>query len=348
LWEVLLIGVSLLVGVLVLWLRGDDLITGFSALTFVLIGLFFAPATTAPVRADPAWHLPVLSILMLSSFCAITFCFTFPNGRFAPRWTRYVAALFALWVATIFFYPAANPYNWPFAPVAVYFTILSTLLGFAQVYRYRRVSTPAQRQQTKWFVFGALATLTVTGVFNLDLPGLVWPVLKQPGLPHVLYNLVSTPLYFGVTLLPMLTISIAILRYQLWDIDIIIRRTLVYSALTALLAMAYLGIVVLLQLLFRGLTGQGQSQWVTVLSTLAIAVLFTPLRHRVQDLIDRRFYRRHYDGAKVLAEFAALVRNETDLAMLGEQLVGVVAGTLQPAQVSLWLRRAEDEGKNRI
>jgi hypothetical protein len=263
-----------------------------------------------------------------------------------PHWTRYIADLFVFWVTAIFFFPAANPYNWSFAPLVVYFVSLSTLLSFAQVYRYRRVSTPVQRQQTKWFVSGALATLVVTGVFNVDAPGLLWPVLKQPGLPHVLYNLLSVPLFFGAALLPMLTISIAILRHQLWDIDIIIRRTLVYSVLTGLLAMVYFASVVLLQLIVRGLTGQEQSQFVTVLSTLTIAALFTPLRYRVQILIDRRFYRRKYDAESVLTRFGLMVRNETNLATLTERLVAVVEETMQPAQVSLWLEAPGEEDKS--
>jgi hypothetical protein len=276
---------------------------------------------------------------MLSSFCAITFCFTFPSGHFVPRWTRYVSGLFALWVAAIFFSPAANPYNWSLVPLAVYATSLYTLLGFAQVYRYQRVSTLTQRQQTKWVVFGILATLVANVVFNLDVPGLLWPGVKQPGLQHGLYNLVSVPLYFGVMLLPMLTISMAILRYRLWNIDIIIRRTLVYSVLTALLAMVYFGSVVLLQLVLRGLTGQEQSQLVTVFSTLAIAALFAPLRRRVQRIIDRRFYRRKYDAQKILSVFSTTVRDEVQLNELVTALLATVEEAMQPAHVSLWLKK---------
>lgn len=337
LWEGLLIGASLLVGVLILWRRGDDLSTGFSALTYVLIGLFFAPATTAPVRADPAWYLPVLSVLMLGSFCAVTLCFTFPTGQFVPRWTRSIAGFFAFWVVSIFFYPAANPYNWPLAPLTVYFISLSTVLAFAQIYRYQWVSTPMQRQQAKWFVFGATATLVGTGILNLDVPGLIWPMLKQPGLPHVLYNLVIVPIYIGVAMLPTLTISLAILQYHLWDIDILIRRTLIYTILTVMLALLYFGSVVLFQQLVQPFVGQGETPLVTVASTLALAALFTPLRRRVQNAIDRRFYRRKVDTEQVLATFNATLRDEVALDKLTTALLGVMIETLQPAQVSLWL-----------
>jgi hypothetical protein len=133
-------------------------------------------------------------------------------------------------------------------------------------------------------------------------------------------------------------LGIAILRYRLWDIDLIIRRTLIYSGLTAVLGLAYLGIVLVLQGVFQAVTGEGQSPLVVVLSTLAIAALFGPVRGRVQAGIDRRFYRRKYDAARTLAGFAATARDETDLGRLSQQLTGVVGETMQPDRVVLWLR----------
>jgi hypothetical protein len=146
----------------------------------------------------------------------------------------------------------------------------------------------------------------------------------------------------GLALIIPAAITISILRYRLWDIDVIIRRTLIYAALTALLALAYFGSIVVLQNIFGVLTGQRQSSLVTVLSTLVIAALFVPLRARVQSVIDRRFFRRKYDAARTLAAFGASLRDETNLDELAIHLAHVVDETMRPASVGLWLRAPTD------
>jgi len=140
----------------------------------------------------------------------------------------------------------------------------------------------------------------------------------------------------GVVGLPV-AVGIAILRYRLYNIDLLINRTLVYGTLSAILASLYVGSIVVSQGILRALTGQG-SQLAVVASTLAVAALFNPLRHRIQSFIDRRFYRRKYDARRTLEAFSAKLRNETDLDALSDDLVDVVSETMQPAHVSLWLR----------
>jgi hypothetical protein len=185
------------------------------------------------------------------------------------------------------------------------------------VVRFRR-SQGVERQQMKWFVYAA--ALLVLLPVGYSLPEIVGSVL------------------FVVVLIALPTaIGIAVLRYRLYDIDVVINRALVYGPLTATLALVYVGSVVGLQAVLRVLSGQ-ESTLAVVASTLAIAALFNPLRGRVQAFVDRRFYRRKYDAAKTLAAFNARLREETDLETLTDDLAGVVRETMQPAHVSLWLR----------
>jgi hypothetical protein len=200
--------------------------------------------------------------------------------------------------------------------------------------RFRR-ARGAEREQIKWFAYAAVLILVMVFAGNgLSLFG-TW----SQGIVNL-----------AIVALPV-ALVIAILRYHLYDIDVIIRRTLIYSVLTVLLALAYFGSVALLDQLFTALTGQRQSEIVTIVSTLAIAALFNPLRYRVQDGIDHRFYRRKYDAQQVLARFAAKARDETDLGKLTSELIQVATETMQPATVSLWLNsvgrtsRAMEDGK---
>ena len=147
----------------------------------------------------------------------------------------------------------------------------------------------------------------------------------------------------AVLLIP-LSIGFSILRYRLYDIDVLINRTLVYVTLTAILTLTYVGLILALQSLIHALTGQAGNQPVVIVgSTLVIAALFQPLRHRIQWVIDRRFYRRKYDAARTVAAFSATLRNEVELTQLSEHLVAVVQETMQPSHVSLWLRPASHE-----
>ena len=203
------------------------------------------------------------------------------------------------------------------------------------VFRYRH-SSGEVRQQIKWVAFAAslvgLMYLSTTVSGLLFAPEATWGSGDTPLLWGILQNAVLLS-YAGVPV----AIGFAVLRYRLYDIDILINRTLVYAPLTAMLVLFYVGCVVFLQYAFRALSGQG-SQIAIVASTLAIAALFNPLRRRVQAFVDRRFYRRKYDATKTLAAFSAKLRNETNLDALNTELVSVVRETMLPDHVSLWLR----------
>src|SRR5215210_894943 len=186
----------------------------------------------------------------------------------------------------------------------------------AQVYRYRRVSPPVHRQQTKWMVFGTV--VAGAGLVGTGTLGNYVPAIEQSG---PLGQMIGTTLFEGFVLLIPLSIGVAIVRSGLYEIDIIINRTLVYGSLTAMLAALYFGGVTAGQAFFRTLTGQEkQPQLAIVVSTLVIAALFNPLRGRIQGFIDRRFYRRKYDARKTLEALSAKLRDETDLDALSDEL----------------------------
>jgi hypothetical protein len=220
-----------------------------------------------------------------------------------------------------------------FAPALFLAMVLALLAAVvAAMVRFRR-SRGVERQQMKWFVLAVACTAlgAVSGfVFSIVLPVSGWPASIVYGLEVLAFS--SGPIAIGI----------AILRYRLFDIDVIVRRTLVYATLTVTLALVYFASVVLLQRFFRALSGQ-ESDLAVVASTLALAALFTPLRGRIQAAIDRRFYRGKYDAERTLLAFSAWLRDETNLDQLTREMLAVVEQTMQPAHVSLWLKSADGD-----
>jgi len=268
----------------------------------------------------------------------------FPNGRLpSARW-RWFARLSALLTLVGMVLAAFSPGQIilglsairnplgveglpnAYKPVQALMLILIAV-SVASLLMRRLYARGVERQQTKWFTYtSAVAASGAILQYIISEPlELLW--LGGVGHALVLTGLAGMPISMGI----------AITRYRLYDIDIIINRTLVYGPLTATLVALYFGGIVLLQRVFVVLTGQ-KSTLAVVASTLVIAALFTPLRRRIQSFIDRRFYRRTYDARKTLEAFSAKLRDETDLNALNTELVGVVRQTMQPAHVSLWLR----------
>jgi len=334
--------VSFGVAYVLFWRRSDDWMAMFVSLFLVIIGVNFSVQAQAILvtNVQTAWYWSHTVLIGLGWVSLSLLLYLFPDGRFVPRWTRLLAVFV---VASNLFLDASPVPISTFPPwmLSAIFLINGGSGVVAQIYRYARVSGPGQRPQTKWVVFGLAATAVV--ILGRLVPLLIFPSLSTSS---SFYFLLSTYVYpLGLMLIP-LTLGIAILRYRLWDIDILINRTLVYGTLTGLLALVYVGLVIGLQALIKGITGQvGASPLVIVISTLVIAALVQPFRHRIQKFIDRRFYRRKYDAARTLAAFNATLRNEVDLSQLSEQLVAVVQETMQPASVSLWLRTPSQERK---
>ena len=221
-------------------------------------------------------------------------------------------------------------------PLCMVASAISLVLRF-------RISGAVVRQQIKWLAFAASFMGSIY-LLIMSVGFVVW-LVSAPGT----YSDLGTETWWGAILEDVMLLSFAavpvaigfaILRYRLYDIDLVINRTLVYGSLTVTLALLYVGSVVTLQYASRALTG-GESQLAIVASTLVIAALFNPLRRRIQKLIDRRFYRRKYDAQKTLSAFSKTLREETDLEALNAELLTVIRETIQPAHVSLWLRKTE-------
>jgi hypothetical protein len=322
---------AIVAGVL-FWHRSEDRIALLGAFALLMFGgaAFNSDVSEAAAAAYPALWLPIHLLEYAGQVSYSVFFLTFPDGRFVPRWTRWLALVWAvLWVPDVFF--PHSPLDLLGGPL--FFGFIGSLV-LAQVYRYLRVSAPVHRQQTKWVVFGtAVAGVGFLGTMTL---GNYVPAIEQSG---PLGQMIGTTLFEGFVLLIPLSIGVAIVRSGLYEIDVIINRTLVYGSLTAMLVVLYFGGVATIQAILQALTGREElPQIAIVASTLVIAALFNPLRRRVQSLIDRSFYRRKYDAAKTLETFSAKLRDETDLDSLNRELLSVVLDTMQPEHVSLWLR----------
>ena len=274
---------------IIFWRKSDDWVAVSLSFTLIMFGTAaFSTATNALVMLQSAWRLPIDFLRAISWAASLLFFFLFPNGQFVPRWTRAPALVWAAWALTWPFLPALNPLQWPL--------LLSSLaLGgwvgiglLAQTYRYVRVSGSVERQQTKWIVFGVTAAFAGYFVFNLS--GSAFPVLRQPGLPRLIYLLIGFSVYRFILLLMPLTVVFSILRYRLFEIDLILTRSLIYSGLTGVLGLIFLGSVTLLEQVFEAITGGQQAPLALAIAALVIGVLFLPTRNLVQAWIDRRFF----------------------------------------------------------
>jgi hypothetical protein len=322
------------ISAVIFWRRSDDWMA-------LLVALMVVATVTlngnGVFGSHSAWRVLSIVLYVLGSGVYLLVLSLFPDGRFVTRWARWLLLCWAV-AGMVFLFFRDVSFALPVYDLVWHVALVLILI--VQVYRHHHAFNPLQRQQTKWILFGGSVTIII--IVGLTVPLYLLPSLKQAG---SFYQLVIAPAFIVVSLIFPLSLGLAILRYRLWDIDIIIHRTLVYSTLTVLLAAVYFGLVFAMQFLLRGLISQ-TSGVAIVVSTLAIAALFHPLRHRIQSLIDRRFYRRKYDAARTLAAFSATLRDEVDLNQLSAQLIAVVEETMQPAHVSLWLcppKRSSEE-----
>jgi hypothetical protein len=329
-------------GLLIFWRRSDDWAAMLFALTLVTGTGLSMRAASAVERAAPALWLPARVVVTLATFLSLIVLFVFPDGRFVPRWTRLLVAAAAPAVVLLADLPRVFvelpdvPHGVSEARLGFAVLVWSGFWAagiYAQAYRYRHVSGPVQRQQTKWvalilgLIFGVLALGFVVPSLFVDTANawFAWALLA------------TVPL---IVLFPV-SVAVAILRHRLYDIDRLVSRTLTYGLLTVVLGAVYAGAVVVLGQALN--TRGGDSTLAVAASTLLVAALFQPLRRRIQGAVDRRFNRRRYDAAKTIEAFSARLRDELDLDTLSAELLAVVDQTMQPTSLSLWLRPARLE-----
>ena len=327
------------IAIFLFWRRSNDWMAMLFSLQMITSIAFTTRSLSALQQAYPAVRAPVQFIWLLAFVLIIVMLYLFPDGRFVPRSTRLAVITVVLVVLSpglpegLLNLPRSqegmSAWHWRAAVLGVLALWCTGL--FAQIYRYRHVSGPVERQQAKWvmFILGSFMTIIALGVvipsLFLDLPD-VW---------FAAVLLACAPL--GIAL--PISIAIAILRYRLYDIDRIISRTLAYGLLTVLLGGGYAAVVLGLGRLLP----QGSSLTVAA-ATLVVAAAFRPARRRIQQAVDRRFNRRRHNTAETIAAFGDRLHQQVDLDTLTVELLAVVDQTMQPTQVSLWLRPQAPSG----
>ncbi len=294
------------VGFLIFWRRSDDWLALLAA--FFLVMFSITPAGNNPgfvlIFAYPFLALPVSLVSFLGQVSINVFFLFFPNGRLFPRWMGLILLLVIIDAFLNNFPSPKSTFetNWPAWLKLLDTLVLAGVIVYSQIYRYRRVSTPLQRQQTKWVVLGVTAAVGIL-IGTIAIPSFFF----LSNINQIVIGVIINYIFYCAFLLIPLSIGFSILRYRLYDIDVLINRTLVYGTLTAILTLTYVGLILALQSLTHALTGQAGNQPVVIVgSTLVIAALLQPLRHRIQRVIDRRFYRRKYDAARTVVAFSAI------------------------------------------
>jgi len=334
--EITMVTTFVTAGLILFW-RKKDLFGAYLGVTLVVIGT----SITGPVISTVSSVIPEAQVFLLFlsgiGFVSLaSLLYVFPDGKFIPSWSKWLMMIFVLLilVQTYVFFSELDQSE---SLLEIIIPMLYFSLGvISQVYRYIRVSGPVERQQTKWALVAFVLFLLVAVLFNIMFPNSTNMQEPPAGIDLVGFFLFYTGLTL-TTILFLIALVIAIFRYRLYDIDILIRKSLVYSGLTVTLVLVYFGNVVLLQRLLTAFGGQ-QSPVAIVISTLLIAALFNPLRGRIQNAIDRRFYRRKYDAEKTLEAYAMSARNQADLDSMTSDLVQVVRATMQPERIGLWMK----------
>lgn len=282
------------VGLFIFLRRSNDRMTLIASEMMILMGVFASatqPIPNALFALDDRWFFPVTFIYSITGYMILLFFSTFPSGRFVPEWIKWVNILWLAWVMVTAFFPNSplDIQSWDLLPLLIIETIIFGCGVYSQIYRYRRIASHNQRQQSKWMMYGS-GFMIFLGVLIPAFVLALFPEVTKPGFAHAVFGIFTNSLLVIGSFVMLATMTISILRYQLWEIDILINRSLIYGLITLVLSLVFLGSVFILQQIFQMVTGDMFSPAALAISTLIIGGLFQPVQGRLRHLVNRRIY----------------------------------------------------------
>ncbi len=261
--EIIICAMYWIIGGVIFWRKSDDWVAIVTSILMLTLGIapHLAPAELSLSAMYPEWRIPVYAVLAISRIALLVFLYIFPNGRFIPNWTKWTAGILSLSTLVPISFPDSwlNPYLWPLPLLLVYYFAFLVTGIYAQVYRFRYAATVVQRQQTKWIVAGIMLGFTLVVITPILILAAAPSVVTQPGLGRVLASFLFQTIYVIASATFGIALSFSILRYRLWDVDLVIHKSLIYGGLTVLLGLVFAGSLFALQGIFQTLTGGMQS-----------------------------------------------------------------------------------------
>jgi hypothetical protein len=337
--DLLFAAVFVAVGLLIAWRRSSDGYTLAISLGLILYGITGTLAVQILEQAESQWGWLAHFLNMASTASVPILAYAFPDGRFVPRWTQWLALLWGTLALAATFVRTLDPYTWaPWYSYAFLLLALATAVA-AQVYRYRRVSTPAQQQQTKWVIFGFAAAMLGFAAVS----ALLWLTPWARGLAFLQFLYAHWSFYLSQLVVPV-CIGFSVMRYHLWDIDLVINRTVVYTITVALVVTLFYVLANAGDRVVQAVLGES-SALTSLASLLVSAMVFSPLQERTQTLVDRRFYREKVALHSAFAEFSHDIRRLTDVGALLHTLVNTVADLLHVERSAVYISAGGDAFK---
>ncbi len=334
--DAVLFGIHFLVAALIFFRRSKDRLVLLACVMLVCMATVIARPGDALRDIDQIWlQIAYMTVYIVGLLGVCFFLHLFPYPAYVPWWSGLLAVGFNA-ITVVWYFILA--FGWPprqMPTLAVAGWIISGIS--MQIWRYLRFSDSLRRQQTKWVVYGLVCAATGFLTFNYLVPALL-PAVMRPGNARVIYVLLGVAIEYAMLNALPISLGLSALRFRLWDVDRIAFRAIIYSGLTAGLAVLYFGTVLLLQQLFREIT-HTQSMAGVVISTIVFGLLFSPIRQRAQALIEQRTYRRKYNAAQTLARFANVAQHEVDIDKLSTALLASVDEAMQPEHVSVWMKK---------